>query len=419
MTIEKEKTALLLGDQLNFAAETGHLLQRAGFVTDIVTSNPLIKPGPPFRIRDLAADPDAVVKAASTRAGAHHYDLIVPLNDDTLRWILQSELSDDEKLQLLPVHSKDDFQHIASKIGLAVALQRHGIAIPRFEVARDADEIRQCIERIGLPVLIKIDFSGGGNGTFDCSRAADLEALAPRISQYPVLVQQKISGIEIDCSAFFCDNKLIFFNYASIDDREAGQFSSSSVRTYTQLGAVGPDAFDEIRRIGAALGANGFANITCIQSADDGHRYYFEADLRPNVWVNFPKYFGDDLADRVAHYFKAGRELAYPCSLDSRFPTRIRLPYFYRLRLWEMIVNRYRCWYYFPHLRIRDWLRDSAHLSASRTTSSMKTAIVRTMKPRLPPRIWRGLKRSNAAIVSIALSTRPARRPSFPAGSKR
>jgi hypothetical protein len=65
-----------------------------------------------------------------------------------------------------------------------------------------------------------------------------------------------------------------------------------------------------LSKIGLALGANGFVSIGCIKRDSDKQYYFFEADMRPNVWIEYPKYFDDDPALLIKKYFQTGKFLS-------------------------------------------------------------------------------------------------------------
>jgi hypothetical protein len=200
-------------------------------------------------------------------------------------------------------------------------------------------------------------------------------------------MQRKIMGREIDLSAFYQDSELIHFSYSSIEAREYGKFSPSALRTYTQLENVDHSVFEDLRRLGTATGANGFANISCIKSESDGKLYFIEADLRPNVWVNYPKFFGDDPATRISKYFSDGEAIKYPYPIDSKFPDQILLPYFSRIKLWELVFNKYNSWSYIPDLNFHITL-------LAPVNKAIKNMARRFLKPIIPSGLWSMMKRA-------------------------
>lgn len=339
--------ALLLTQNIISIMTIPDLLNRAGFIVDCISTTKLKKDQKSVRRFISVADGGELIEAA-TKIISDNYHLVVIGEDDLLKKILNADSPDDVKLKLLPIIATKNFCHIYSKIGLSTALKEHGVSTPEFLIVNEKSELRASAEAIGYPVFIKIDSSGGGSGVYECSNDNDIDDLSDQLKTYPVLMQRKIQGILLDLSGFYQNGGLIHFSYSYPEKFVANKFGPSSVRTYLQLAAVEKTVFDGLARLGKALGAHGFINIGCIHSSQDQKLYFFEADMRPNVWVDFAKYFGDDSAIRIAEYFTSGRVLEYPCQLNNEYPEKILLPYFLRIKLWELIVNRYGVWKYIP-----------------------------------------------------------------------
>ena len=164
---------------------------------------------------------------------------------------------------------------------------------------------------------------------------------------YPAVLQKKIIGKEIGIEAFYQQGKLIHFSYARVLKTEKNQkFGPSKLRRYTQTGSLDPTLFDELRNLGKALGANGFVNISVLIADADQKRYFFEADMRPTTWINFPRFFGDAPAQKIKKFFASGLTGENLTKRDTGYPDNIVLPYFLRMALWELAMNRYQVWRY-------------------------------------------------------------------------
>ncbi|MGE0652098.1 MAG: hypothetical protein AB7P12_10150 [Alphaproteobacteria bacterium] len=394
------RRALLIGDfgnDYNLVIETASVLRRAGFVVDLVTNNPVSRKLSSIDRYTFVDNADDVPRVAIELYRDVSYDLVSPIGDATLMRIVRSSLSDDEKLALLPVTEAQYIHHIGSKIGLSTVFQREGIRTPRFAVAHDKAELNEKIEEVGFPAFVKIDFSGAGDGTFECKTRADVDAVGNGIHVWPVLIQEKIKGYEIDVSAFFQNGELVSFAYSMIKGTALRKYGPSSLRLYSQLGTIDPAIFDEMRRLGRAIGGHGFTNVSVIQG-DDGHRYYFEADMRANAWVNAPRFFGDDPATRISGYFSNGATMAGPGPVHPEFPDQILIPYFSRIRLWELAINRYRSWSYLPDT-------DTFSVVFAIVNEEIKSMTRALVKPLVPGPLWQRLKQ----VYSTALRKLMAR----------
>ena len=385
----KDRRALLIGDfgdHYMIVLEAASLLKRAGFAVDLVTNNPVSKNLRSINQCTLVDSADDVPRVALARSRIVAYDLISVMEDFTLMKIAKSNLSDDEKLSLLPVTKQENIRHIGSKIELSLVLRQEGIKTPNFSVARDKIELNKGIKEVGFPAFVKIDFSGAGDGTFECNNQADLDTIGNGIHVWPVLIQEKINGYEIDLSAFYQNSKPVFFSYSTAKGRTRGKYGPTSLRLYSQLGTVETAIFDEMRRLGRAIGASGFVNVSAIHS-DDGHLYFFEADMRPNAWINFPRFFGDDPAVRTARYFSHKDAITLPYPVHPDFPDKIVLPYFSRIRLWELMINRYKSWSYLPDT-------DLFIVAYTVVNEEIKNLMRALIKPLVPDRLWSRLKRA-------------------------
>jgi phosphoribosylaminoimidazole carboxylase (NCAIR synthetase) len=70
---------------------------------------------------------------------------------------LNSDLSVEEKIELLPIQTIKNLDHIYSKIGLSKVFQEFGVITPEFRIAKDKSELKKSVESLGYPVLVKID----------------------------------------------------------------------------------------------------------------------------------------------------------------------------------------------------------------------------------------------------------------------
>jgi len=375
--------ALLVGENVELMIAVPTLLSRAGFAVDVITNSYIFKKHPAIRNFVFVANSDDIASVASEKI-KNKYSLIVIGDDNSLQKILNSDLSAEEKIELLPIQTKKNLDHIYSKIGLSRVFQEFGINTPEFCVVKDESELKKSVETLGYPVIVKVDSSGGGFGVFECSSNGDIEVLLNKLQTYPVLVQKKIQGIELDLSGFYQDSKLIHFSCSKIE-RVNGKFGASALRTYVQIAHFQKEIFDELCLLGMALGANGFVNVACIQSDHDQKRYYIEADMRPNAWIDFSKYFGDDPAVQINKFFSTSHTLQHPYPINLAYPDKILLPYFSRIKLWELVINRYSVWKYFPN-------RDHHAIILYLIIRKIKTRVIKVFKPLMSEKYWIRLK---------------------------
>jgi len=230
--------------------------------------------------------------------------------------------------------------------GLSAVFEAAGVVTPQYAVAQDVNDVLRFAQKYGIPLFVKIDSSSAGFGVFECKSIDFIKRLPSSLFEKPVLVQEKINGTVIGVDAFYRDAQLIYYSYSERVLSSDNDFGPSSVRRFRQVGDLGDSLYDELQMMGKVLGANGFANITAIQSTENNVRYYFEADMRPTAWVFIGKYIGLDLSDCIKRYYEFGEVLRAPLSVNNKFPLSIVLPLFFRMDYIDILLNKYRVWKY-------------------------------------------------------------------------
>ncbi len=332
--------SLLIGSHPHLAQALPFLLFRAGFEIDAVTAGTFVNYGGLIsRHTVVAGEKDLPKKLDEIDLDA--YDLIVPFDDQALQNIRDSNLPLKKKLKLLPVLNEKDFQHLGSKIALSEILNQAQITTPPFLEALGLEQVIAAAEKLTFPVMVKVDFSGGGGGVFECKNQSDIAEIDIKHFALPLLVQKKIAGCELDLTAFYQNSQLLHFGYSWFE-KVVSKFGPSSLRTYEQLGnSCDEKLFLTMQQLGKVLGADGFVKISAIKCEQDGELYFIEADMRPNIWIDFTKFIGDDLALKIANWFEKKAVLQFPISINSKFPTKLKMAHFLRTALLDILFNRY------------------------------------------------------------------------------
>jgi hypothetical protein len=341
--------ALVIARTTSPAWDILHLLSRAGFSVDIVTTSRHLRLSRFARTVHSVTSDKALAPSAYdvVRRRGKPYDWVIATDDLTLRALALLEWPPGMWLKFLPSTTPKNLPHLCSKIGLSRVLSAGGIRTPPFRIARNLEEAIEGASAIGYPVMLKVDFSGGGEGVHECAHDADIVALRHLFSEQPLLVQKKIEGVELDLSAIYFDRELVHFTYSTLD-RTSKRFGISAVRTYYPLALVDGEIFTELGTLGNVLGASGFVNITCIKGAD-GMRHYIEADMRPNAWADFSRFFGEDAAPRIRDWFSSRVRLTKANAVRlGAGQAPLTIPYFLRLGSWELLTNRYAVWQFIP-----------------------------------------------------------------------
>jgi carbamoyl-phosphate synthase L subunit-like protein len=345
--------ALVVGHTTELIWAIPYLLSRAGFAVDVMTTSRAMRLSRFARRVDTVASFGSLVGAAVLRARTKPYDWVIATDDMTLGALAELEWPADARPKLLPAAIPKCRLHLYSKTGLSRVLQAGGIRTPPFRVACNLDQAFAATNDIGYPVFVKLDAAGGGEGVHECTSESDLARLRRLFDGRPLLIQKRIDGTELDLSAIYLEEDLVHFTYSTID-RTIGPFQPSVVRTYYPSRLVKRAVFDELSALGSVLGASGFVTISCIEAADGSGRYYIEADMRPTVWADFSLFYGEDAAARIRSWFAARVRLTQENAVTENAMTAtsghapLTIPYFLRLRLWELLVNRHRVWRYIP-----------------------------------------------------------------------
>jgi len=384
----KKYSALLIADQRSFRnTEMISLLKRSGFELDLMTSNRFHYLYKDINQRFFFANSDQFAAVASSLSGKYH--LTIALGDVALKLITDSSLTANEKLELLPISSAKAVGHICSKIALSEHLSLANITTPPYKKLERWETMAEEVKDVGYPALLKIDYSGGGIGTFRLNSEIDIINIPPHFREQPILIQKYVEGRLIDLSAFFQNGELVCFSCSHSISNINGPYGPSKERIYYPLNSLDPRIFKELSELGKTLSAHGFCNITCIESSDSKERYYFEADMRPNDWINYPKHMSDDLAVRIREYFANGN--VFDASLVSGESTTAE--YFFvnpsRMNILELLTNKCN-WLTYTNAfsLLLHWLS----LLLFNPWEKFKVLTVKYIKPRVSHRVWATLK---------------------------
>jgi hypothetical protein len=229
--------------------------------------------------------------------------------------------------------------------------------------------------------MVKIDFSSGGQGVYKCNSYEEILSYKEKYS-YPLLIQKYILGDVIDLSGFYQKEQLIHFTYSRLEKSYPNKYGPSYLRTYYQLSCVESTVLKELINLGKIISANGFTNVTAIYSKSDNKRYYIEADMRPNAWFDFGKFMGNDLTFALRNYFTNRQILTEFPSLKTSLPKFKTIPYYERMKFFQVFINKFQCWDY---IRANDieLVRYLISLIAQKVKSLTSRILQKTFVPKL------------------------------------
>lgn len=332
---------LLIGRYWELSWVIPSLMSRAGFTVDVIHSSPIMKYSIFVRECSLVPPHQSLIPQIK-KSISKKYSWILITDDDSLKEILESDLSVEDKLLLFPVAKEENFKNLFSKIALSKSFSTHSIPTPNFVVAQNKDEAILYSQQLKFPLLLKVDYSSGGLGVLRCRGCEDIAKAPDYFFEKPILLQEELCGEVLDLSAFYWQGKLVFFSCSKFE-AVIRPFGPSSLRTYLAENDLYREIPIELSQIGKTLGVSGFTNITCIQQSD-GKRFYFEADMRPNIWVEMSRFYAKDPADLIANWFdtKKRAQSSWPVSLQPS--KNLCIPHFLRLNFYKLLCNRHKVW---------------------------------------------------------------------------
>ncbi|MBA5608605.1 ATP-grasp domain-containing protein [Duganella sp. FT3S] len=280
---------LLVTHDWSTLAEMAWLAKQAGCQVHVLCphNNAAIKNSFHDRWFDSGPTLDTLLAALRALAGQRSYQYIL-IGDDPILWRIYRDRLED-LWPLLPI-----LDHAAlpmlGKAGFAALCRDHGVSSPRFEVVTRAAEAPAALQSLGLPVVVKENYSNGGAGV---RIFRDAPAYAQCMAAYdyaePLLVQQFIDGELLSMDALFKRGKLL--QYACAVDVEPTLGPSTKRRYFPNDEPIGA----LLRRLGQAATLHGFANISILRERDSQRCYLIEADPRPTKWVSCTRWFGHDI----------------------------------------------------------------------------------------------------------------------------
>jgi hypothetical protein len=337
--------ALLYGQSIELTLPVFDLLRDAGFQIDYLSNQKRLEKHPSISNFFYVSGIENLPYVASEILNKKIYDLVIATDDVTLMHVKKSTLLGSEKLRLLPVLSEINFEHISSKINLSKVLDLGGIRNPKFRIVSSKEELINFFSELNFPLIIKGDISGGGTQTYKIKDELDLLKVADFFCHYPAVLQEYIDGKLIGIEAFYQNKELIYFNYSeSLKTVRNNEFTPTSLRLFSQIGSLNNQLLFELKNLGSALGANGFVNVSAILSCKDKMHYFFEADMRPTVWVNSSKFCGNPASFFVKKYFLNGHSFKELPSVNDLFPIKFKLAYPPRTSFSGLFTNKYLFW---------------------------------------------------------------------------
>lgn len=291
-------------DGSDISAEIPYLFTKAGCTVEVFcTADSWLLKGSYTTVwhKTEAKDPKSYAKELVGLLSTHSFDWIVLTNDYALRAINDHVTDDELALRILPISNAKNRPLIGSKAALSTLSALHHISTPPFVVYTSDTDIEQAVDTVGLPLLLKIDRSGGGRGLFFCT---DKQMVYKAISTltkeelHNLVLQKYIVGTNVAVEALYRKGELLAYSHATIHKNAIDEFGVSISRIYSPA----PEMRALLREIGKVLSFDGFCSYTFMREKNTGTHFLVEADLRTHAWFMLSQNAGVDFSKAIRTY---------------------------------------------------------------------------------------------------------------------
>lgn len=281
------------------------------------------------------------------------YNWIIPGDDAIIRALNDRITSEPLFYKVMPLTKIENRELLGSKAGFSQLCARHNILTPRYLIYDEALTPARIGEYTGFPLLMKLDKSEGGFGVFLCENEAALEKhIANTRDKNNLVFQQFIKGYDINTEVLYRNGELLVYSY-SRTLTIMGKFGVSTQRLFYQNSEVE----ETLVHMGKTLGLNGFGNVVFMYSEQEKMHYLIEIDMRPNAWMYYGRFTGNDFSEGVRRIINNDLKLVSPTDEQAKKELLISL---YKKDVYRCILekdikglfgwftNRHHCWRYIP-----------------------------------------------------------------------
>ena len=281
------------------------------------------------------------------------YDWIIP-GDDIIIRLLNERITDEKDFyKILPVTKIENRELLGSKAGFSSLCTKYNIRTPRYMIYNESMTPAAIGDYMKYPFLMKVDKSEGGFGVFGCDDEASLvRNLATVKNKENLVFQQFIQGYDINVEVLYKNGELMVYNYSKTL-KIMGKFGVSTQRLFYQHRELEA----ELVKIGRDLGVSGFGNVVFMYSEPEKMHYLIEVDVRPNAWMYYGRFTGNNFSEAIKKVIKKDLTLLVP---DPAFANKeIKISLYkkdvYRCimekdfkGLFGWLLNKDRKWKYIP-----------------------------------------------------------------------
>jgi predicted ATP-grasp superfamily ATP-dependent carboligase len=279
MTAGKPKILLSEGSSLS-SREAITALGLAGHRVDLVSSNPLCLGrfsqfvDRVHRAPASGADPDGYLAAVLNIVSRDSIDALLPVHEQAYLFAAAREKLPDRLGVALADFAA--FEQVQSKAGFAALLTRLGVAQPRTDIVRSADEFAAQRD---YPFFVKAAFGTASTGVWRVGDARQRDALLLQLRQHNafaqgLLVQAAVSGtLERTQAVFDCGRLVASHIYRQVAEGPGGG-------DVLKISVVSAEVRATVARIGQDLAWHGALSFDYIRDERTGTPHFIDANPR-------------------------------------------------------------------------------------------------------------------------------------------
>ncbi|HET9010245.1 MAG TPA: hypothetical protein VFN38_00455 [Gemmatimonadaceae bacterium] len=340
---------LLLDEGFISGAVTGRGLARAGCSVDVLAATGgrggCRVDGGSWRLAPRVGDPRLLdVIDAAVRSSA--YDIVYPVTEP-LQWLLW-DASPSWSAPIFPAVEEASRPARRDKRLMSELVARHGVSIPRQMAADSDDAVRDAIDGLGVPLVIKGCMGRGGDATRICATTASAlsEARRLRARGRPPFAQTFVTGVTQLAGGLFAGGRMLRYYGGA----KTAQFPARTGPA-AELTSVDDSAlFDCVSRVAVAAGLTGLASIDAVRDGA-GRVHFLELNARPWGSIEAAERAGLELFSGLVQLWQ-GRDVAPRFSFRSGARSPIFPLYLLSTPYWRAGLA--------PRALQRDWRRTAA-----------------------------------------------------------
>lgn len=234
---------------------------------------------------------------------------------ETSRAIARSNMTAEIKSRLLNQIRLEEVLIVGSRTNQVKLFEKLGLTYPRSYIVQNYEALEEVT--FDYPTLIKGDFGGGGYGVKDFESEKLVKEDPELSNNFPVVIQEKLSGVTVHIEAFFDNGKLLYWGYSENPKTHQG-YRYCPVRHYMK--PHDNECLEAIEKIGRYLNISGPVGVAFIRETKTNLHFIIEVDVNAGIWHHSFSFFGFDLIGALTNLHSERNLLRYDESLNLYDP---------------------------------------------------------------------------------------------------